>query len=480
MGKKNLKKNYIYNLSYQIILLLTPFITTPYISRVLGADGVGIVSYVESVASYFVLFAAMGITAYGQREISYVQDNKTERSRVFWNAKVLELITTAVALGVYIIFSINQENKVIYYVYTINIINVVTDITWFFQGLEEFKKITVRNLIIKLVGIIYVFTFIKKSEDVVVYAIGLTLFTFLGNALMWLYMPKYVVGINKVKLNPFKDVSVILALFLPAVATQVYTVLDKTMIGLITKDSFENGYYEQAMRISRMVLTVITSLGTVMIPRIGFHFQKDNKEEIRRLMYKSYRFVWFMGIPLCFGLIMISDNFVPWFFGPGYDKVAILLKILAFLIIAIGISTVSGSQYLIPTKREKEFNIAIISGAAVNLFMNIFLINILGCTGAAIASVAAESLISVIMLIMIRKELSIPTILYQGRNYFIAGIVMSLLLYFMNRYMAVSILNTIIMVICGAVSYIGILLIMKDSFLNECVTMVVNKLRKRN
>ena len=152
--KKSVKKNYFYNMVYQILLIVVPLVTMPYISRTLGSSRIGIVSYIESISSYFVLFATMGITTYGQREVSYYQDSKIRRSEIFWNAKVLEFITSLIVLILYIIFALFQVNKVIFMVLSINIIAVFFDVTWFFQGMEEFGVIILRNIIIKILQII--------------------------------------------------------------------------------------------------------------------------------------------------------------------------------------------------------------------------------------------------------------------------------------------------------------------------------------
>ena len=163
-SEKSIKKNYIFNLSYQILLLITPLITTPYVSRILGADGIGTVSYAESIVSYFVLFATMGITTYGQREISYVQQSVEKRSAVFWNTKILEFVTSGIMLIVYLIFALFQKNALIYIILSCNIIAVFFDISWFFQGLEEFGKIVLRNVIFKFINIAYIFTVVRTKD----------------------------------------------------------------------------------------------------------------------------------------------------------------------------------------------------------------------------------------------------------------------------------------------------------------------------
>lgn len=478
-SEKSIKKNYIFNLSYQILLLITPLITTPYVSRVLGADGIGTVSYAESIASYFVLFATMGITTYGQREISYVQQSVEKRSIVFWNTKILEFVTSGAMLVAYLIFAILQQQSIIYVIFAYNIIAVFFDVSWFFQGLEEFGKIVLRNVIFKLINIVYIFTFIRTKDDLILYVIGLTFFSALSNLSLWFYLPKYITKVEKSELHPFKNFKVVLGLFIPTIAIQVYTVLDKTMIGIITQDSFENGYYEQALKISKMVLTVVASLGTVMIPRIGYYFKEGDKSKIRDLMYRGYQFVWFLGIPLCFGLVMVSSNFVPWFFGSGYDKVADLLKMLAFLILAIGINNVTGMQYLIPTGREKLFTITVLIGAGVNFCLNSILIYFFQSVGAAVASVIAESTIAIVQIIMVRKELSPLEIVKRGKNYCIAGAVMVGVLFILDRYLTSGIVNTAILVISGACSYFIVLLVLRDQFFLTNVNTVMAKIKNK-
>ena len=242
MSPKSIKKNYIFNVAYQILTILTPLITAPYLSRVLQPDGIGRVSFAESIVSYFSLVAVMGISSYGQREISYVQNDVAKHSEVFWNAKILGFCTAGITIVIYIIFSLLQkENATLYLILTLNLVANFFDITWFFQGMEDFAKTVTRNAIVKIMQICYIFLFVKDKTD----------------------LPLYV-----------------LSLFIPSVAIQIYTVLDKTMIGVITGSEYENGYYEQAMKISKMLLVLVTSLSTVMVPRIGHLFENNKKDEI--------------------------------------------------------------------------------------------------------------------------------------------------------------------------------------------------------
>ena len=480
MSPKSIKKNYIFNVAYQVLVILTPLITAPYLSRVLQPDGIGRASFAESIVSYFSLVAVMGISSYGQREISYVQNDISKRSEVFWNAKILGFCTAGITIVIYIIFSLLQkENSTLYLILTLNLVANFFDITWFFQGMEDFAKTVTRNAIVKIMQICYIFLFVKDKTDLPLYVLGLGLFTMLGNLSLWPYLPKYITKVKLSALKPFKDFKVVLSLFIPSVAIQIYTVLDKTMIGIITGSEYENGYYEQAMKISKMLLVLVTSLSTVMVPRIGHLFENNKKDEIQRYMYRGYRFVWFLGIPMCLGIIMTADNFVPWFFGAGYEKVIPLLKILSLLIPLIGINNVSGTQYLVPTKRQNLFTLTVSIGAITNFCLNLVLIYFFKSIGAAIASLAAETIIPIVQLILLRKEISPLHVIKEGVHYYIAGAVMVAVLIPISDSLSPSVLHTLIITAIGAAVYFTVLLIEKDDFFISNINSLFKNIKIR-
>lgn len=475
MAQKSIKKNYIYNLTYQILTLIIPLIITPYLSRVFGAEGIGTCSYIDSISSYFVLFATLGLTTFGQREISYVQDDRRKRSTIFWETNIIELIASLFCIVAYVAFSFTQENTNMYLVLVLNLFSVIVNITWFFQGMEEFGKIVLRNIIFKIINIIYIFVFVKTKDDIVIYLFGVAFFELINNLSYWISVPQYIDKPIFKELHPSRHMKTVIALFVPTIAIQVYTVLDKTMIGIITKSSFENGYYEQASKIAKLVLTIVTSLGTVMIPRIGYHYNRGDNEIVKGYMYHAYKFVWFCGIPLTFGMIAVSSNFVPWFFGSGYDKVVSLLGILSFLILAIGINNVTGIQYLIPTKRENIFTATVIVGAAINFILNFFLIQTFQSMGAAIASVVAEMTIAIIQIYIIRKEIPPFEIVKCGVHYFIAGGIMFTVLMLIRNFFSPSIIHTLELVVIGGSIYGVMLLIMKDDFVLSNINKILKK-----
>lgn len=466
---KSIKRNYFYNTAYNVLAVITPLITAPYLSRVLEADGIGAASFVLSIATYFVLFGDLGTWGYGRREISYVQDDIEKRSIVFWEVVLLRVINTFIALAVYLaaVYFFAKSYHTLFLIYALQIFSIACDVGWIFSGLEEFGKIVFRNTLVRIMNISFVFMFIKTKSDLPLYVFGTIFFNLAGAVVMWKYLPAYVKKPDFKSLHPFRNIKTVLSLFIPGLAIQVYTVLDKTMIGIFTEGTFENGYYEQALKISRIVLALVTSLAGVMIPRIGYLFAKNDREQVSFLMYRSYKFVLCISIALCLGLIGISDNFVPWFFGRGYEKVAGLLKISSFIIVAIGINNATGIQYLIPTKRQHLFTYSVMIGAATNFTMNIILIRMYQSYGAIIASVAAETLITAVQFFMIRGEISTRRIILSGMNYYIAGGIMLAVLFFMSDRLTPSPVHTFMMIFTGAVVYVSLLFVLRDKFFLE-------------
>lgn len=474
MSGKSVKRNYIYNVAYQILVLVTPLVTTPYVSRVLGADNIGKVSYESSAASYFVMLAALGTGLYGSREISYMQGSLENRTKVFWNIAALRGICSFVSLFVYILYAFEIRNgNPLCLIMAVSIATSAIDITWFFQGMEDFSRIIVKNLILKIADIVFIFVFVNSRDDILLYALSGTLMPALAHLSLWPSLRTAVEKRNVKDIRPFSDFKVILSLFIPTIAVSIYTILDKIIIGLVDSSGFENGYYEQAVKISKMTLTLLTALGTVMVPRIGNCYMHNEMQAVRRYMYRSYRFAWFLGIPLCLGVIGISDNLVPWFFGDGYHQVAVLLKVLPLLIPAIGISNVTGVQYLIPTQRQNLFTATVIIGSAANMALNAVFVPKLFAMGAALASVITEMTVAVIQLILVRKELHFQDIAGHMPKYASAGMVMLAAVRIENFFFCPSVVNTAVMISSGAAVYGLMLLILRDDFFISYLKMII-------
>ncbi len=474
--------NYIYNLIYQVFILVVPLITTPYISRVLMADGIGKYSFTLSISNYFVLFAALGFSVYGQREIARHENDVLERTKTFWEIIIMRSFPTMLAVGLNILLwtlHIYNEYSSLMLVWCLTILATIFDIGFFFQGCEEFGKLTIRNVIVKCLTIASVFIFVKKSDDVWIYVLCLSAGTFLSNISLWVLMPRRLMRVSAANLKPLRHLKPALRLFLPSVATTVYTVLDKTLIGFIVPGTFEetletgekiiksyanveNGYYEQAEKIVKLMLTLLTSLGTVMMPRNAKEAQENDRIALRKNINNACSYTWVLGVPLMFGVAAVAPALVPWFLGPGYSKCILLIQIFSPLILIVGFSNVFGIQYLIPTGQDKKYTIAIVSGAIANLCLNCFMIYFWWSAGAIIASLGAELLITVLMGFMIRKEIDIKTILKAAIKPLIAGTIMFFSVYFTCINIEASILNTILLVLEGIGIYGLLIIVLKD------------------
>lgn len=478
MSKKNIAKNYLYNLGYQILALVLPLITTPYLSRVLGAENIGIYSYTLSITTYFILFGSLGVSMYGQREIAYVQDDLKKRSCTFFEIFIMKCITLSISLGLfYLSFCLDGQYHLYYLILILEIIANIVDISWYFQGLEEFKKTVIRNSLVKLISVVCIFLFVKSSNDLSKYFVIYVLSTFLGNLSLWMYMPRYV-KIQKVKsLNIKRHIKPALMLFIPQIATQVYTVLDKTMIGAIVSNKSEVGYYEQAQKIVKLLLTLATSLGTVMMPRIASTFARGNRKKVKEYMNKSFAFIMMIAMPLTFGIISTARNFVPLFYGPGYEKVTPLLCVISPIIVLIGLSNVTGTQYLLPTKQQNKYTISVIIGATINFILNFILIKKYASLGASIATVFAEFSVTLVQFILIRKEIKIGDIIKLTYKYLISSIIMFYISMLVSHFIINNLLSILAQVAISIISYFGVLILLKDKMIIEGINFLKQKLK---
>lgn len=479
MAKKSITKNYIYNLTYQILIILLPIITTPYLSRVLGAENIGIYSYTLSIVTYFILFGSLGISMYAQREIAYVQEDKYKRSKIFWEILMLRIVTLTFSMIIYYFTYVNGTQYNTYYkILLVEIIANCFDISWYFQGMEDFKKTVFRNTLVKITSIALIFLFVKCPEDLAKYFIIYVVSNFIGNISLWLYIPQILDKIKIKELQPFKHLKPTIGLFIPQIAIQVYTLLDKVMIGVIIDDKSEVGYYDQAQKIIKMLLTVVTSLGTVMIPRMANSFANGNMKQIKEYMKKSFRFVYIISIPMIFGIIAVANKFVPVFFGDGYEKVAIIMKVICPILLIIGLSNVIGSQYLLPTKRQKEFTISVTCGAITNFIINLMIIRRCGAIGASIGTVIAETIVTAIQIYFVRKDINLRESLNISKNYIMASILMFVIVVIAGIIIKNNLASIILQGIIGVGVYIIILYVIKDEFFMQLMKSVKNKIKR--
>ena len=466
----SLKKNIAISTLYQILLIILPIVTAPYIARVLGPDQSGVYDYTTSIMTYFAMFAALGTASYGVREIARVRDDAAMRSKLFWEIELMTVMTSSVCI-------LTPQYKTIYLVLTMGLLSTMFDISWFFAGMEQFKYTVTKNAACKLIGVILMFLFVKKQEDLLLYVIIIISSTMIGNLSMWLYVPRFV---EKVDFRTFtfrKHFHETLIYFVPTVATSVYTVLDRTLIGVITNNKAENGCYHYAMQIVNMMKALtFSSLNMVLGSRLSFLFAEKKYDEIKEKIADSTNYILFMGIGICFGMIGVAKRFVPVFLGAGYDRVVTMLILMSPIVIIIGISNCLGSQYYTPAGYRKLSARYIITGAVVNLLLNLVLIPKFWGYGAIVASLIAEGVITILYLKNCNGYLRVSTIIKDSWKKLIAGLIMLIVIKVLDVIISSDIAALFVEVAVGFTVYLTVVTLLRDSFMTD---LVMGKILKR-
>lgn len=312
---------------------------------------------------------------YGQREIAYARENKVKRKRIFLEIIIFRFITMFISILIYYFTYANHgEYQEYYQILILYLLAAAFDISWFFQGMEEFKKTVSRNVIVRIASVCAIFIFVKNEGDLSKYLLIYSLADLLGNLSLWLYLPKYLKGAEVKHLSIRRHMIPILLLFIPQIAVKLYNIVDKTMIGYMVADKTELGNYEEAYKVINVLFTVVSSLGVVMIPRIASVFATGNRKKVNEYLIKSFQFTFLLAFPMMMGIITISKEFVPIFLGEGYEKAAMIINLLAPMIVLMRYYQCNWDTIYVAnkeTKRIYHFDISrIISKYYIKFFVN--------------------------------------------------------------------------------------------------------------
>ena len=324
-----------------------------------------------------------------------------------------------------------------------------------------------------------VFSFLsKRGEDLAKYLLIYSLADLLGNISLWLYLPKYLKGYEVKNLNIGRHMIPIILLFIPQIAIKLYNIVDKTMIGYMITNKAELGNYEEAYKVINVLFTVVSSLGIVMVPRIASVFATGDKEKLNEYIMKSFRFIFFLAFPMMMGIITISKEFVPIFLGEGYETAASIINALAPMILFCGITNVIGTQYLLPTKKQKEYTISIVAGLIVNIIFNLILIPFLGAFGAAVVTTMSQLVVVLVQVYYIKKQLDISYAFRSGKKYLIASLVMFAMCMITGLIVLEGIFSVIAKMLVGGITYFLVLIILRDKYVYEVRDIVKRQLKR--
>lgn len=473
-------KNYLYNVVYQILLLLVPLITVPYISRVLGPELVGINSYTNSWMTFFMLVGQMGIALYGNREVAYHRENPIERSKIFWGIELLQVITITCALIAYLgaVLLFSTTFKEYFLLQSFWIIAAGVDVSWYFMGVENFQRIVFRNMLVKLASVALIFLVVKGNNDLGKYIALLGLSNLVGNLTLWPYLKDEIKWVPISTWHPFRHFYPALLLFVPTITTQVYLVVNRLMLGRMSTQS-QLGQFQYTDQIIKVILAVVTASGQVMLPHIANKFSKSDVKGIRDSLYNSFDFITAIAIPMMFGIMAIAKQFAPWFLGKQFNDAGILMMIEAPVILFIGWSNVTGTQYLMPINRTKEYTVSVTVGAVINVIANLFLIALWGARGATLATDISEFAVAAVQLVYIRQTISRRKLFGQMWKYLLSGGIMFIITYRLAMIMNMTIPNLAIEVIIGAVIYIIGIFILRAPVINQAIALINSRKAKR-
>lgn len=450
---KQVNKNFIYNIIYQIFIYLIPLISVPYISRVLGVNNVGIYSYTYSIVYYFMLAAMLGINNYGSRTIAKCKEDKKKRSYEFCSIYTLQILLCILMLILYIsgIFIFSNQYKIILLIQTIFLISVIFDINWFFFGIEKFKLTISRNVIIKLISLILIFIFVKHDTDLWKYTLIMAGSTLLSQLYLWMYIRKYIEPIKIKFKDIFKHLKKCIVLFVPVIAYSIYRVMDKTMIGSIASTT-ELGFYENAEKIINIPGSFITALGTVMLPYMSKNHDED-EDKFNKKLYNSFKLCLCFIVPMVFGLLAVGDTFSSLFFGPEFYKSGNIIRILSIGVLFTSIANVIRTNYLIPKEKDKIYVTSTILGAIFNLILNCIFIPRYGAYGACIGTLTAEFIVMFYQIIMVRKNIPLLDLIKLLISYLVKGLVIFIILIIISLLIKNELILLITQVIVAIIIY---------------------------
>lgn len=448
-------------------MIIIPIITIPYISRVLGKSGVGTNTFTNTVVQYFILLGSLGVTLYGNREIAYHQKNKEKRSAIFWEIAFLRFCSIGLAIGIFGIFLFFvHENFEIYLLQSIALVAAAFDISWYFMGMENFKRTVTRNFIVQILSLVAIFTLVKTQQDLWLYVLIVTGAALLGNLSLWLYLPKEV---YKPTLSAFynikKHIAPTLLLFFPQIAVSIYLLLNKLMLGILDS-TVASGFFAQSDSIIRVSFTIVTSLSTVMMPRISAMFMKNDIEGIKKQLKLSITIMLGLAFPLSFGILAIAQDFAPWFFGVDFTQVGVLMMLEAPIIIFLSMGSLFGTQYLIPTKRTRILTLSYIYGALINFIANLVIIPFYSVEGAIVVAVVTEAIVTFYQMYHVREEFDYKYMFQGTWKYLVSGMIMFGVVSYMTSLITITTSHLFAIIFLGILVYtIGNIILKSDIYL---------------
>jgi O-antigen/teichoic acid export membrane protein len=477
----SLKKNAFYSIILRTLNVIFPLITYPYIARIINPEGIGKIEFVSSFIQYFVLIAQIGIPIYGIKACAKHRHDKKILTRTFQEIAVINIVAIFVSYLILIIVlaSVEQLQNYgqLFLVFSFTILMSCSSVEWFYQAIEDYKYITIRSIFVKVISLILIFILINSSDDYVLYAVLLVIGTSLNSIFNLVNLRKHInIFENSGRMQFSQHFQAISTLFILSISTSLYVNLDKILLGFISGDEYV-GFYSISNRIVKLVLTVITSISIVMLPRLSHYESTGKKLVANELIRKIVDLLLFISIPATFGIILLSKPIILLFAGSSYTPSILSLQILAPLLIFISLSNFLGIQVLVSLGKEKWTLLSTLLASFLNITINLLLIPHLNQIGTSIASSITELFVILLQILIVSKLITnlinkknIILYIFASISFFITSLyILSLV---DNLY-----ISSIIIVFLSTTIYGTILLLFKNYWIKEFLS-ALNKIFK--
>lgn len=467
------KKNFAFQFVYQVIILVVPLIVSPYLTRTLGSNSLGVYTYTYSIAYYFVVFAMLGINRHGQRIIAQRKHDFLLLRKTFWSLYFLHFVASVLSLAFYLLYVIFicKSDVDIALIQAIYVFSAAVDITWLFYGLEKFRIVAIRNAVVKLLETICIFCFVKDASDTGIYTLIMSASVCLGQVVM---MPQVIRAIPPVRFNVkdvLEHVKPMITLFAAVVAATLYTVFDKTLLGILSNND-NVAFYEYSDKIIKIPRTFITVISNVLFPKACMYAAEKNYDKMRKNMEYSLLFTYFIGFASFFGLAAVADLFAATYYGEAFSICGKVMVSMCPLILIIGLGETVRSSFVYPLKMDSVMVKILTANAIVNLVASCLLIPVIGIYGAVVGTIAAESVGLIAELYLCRKLISIKAFFKKGIPFALFGFIMYVGIRIVAYFIDGSITALLVQILVGFVLYMLMTLIY-GLFFNDLMKQVI-------
>lgn len=477
----SVKYNFLMNFILGASQFIFPIITFPYISRVLLAEGSGKVTFAASVANYFLMVASLGIPTYGIRACAQVRDDKQQLSKTAHELLLINLVTTLLVTITYVICILCdprfRTDETLFLINGINIVLNMFGMNWLFQALEQYDYITIRSLVFKIISVFLMVTFVHEKSDYTTYG-AITVFASVGSNILNLFRARHYIQFKWLgNYHIIKHIKPILILFAQSLAVSIYTNLDIVMLGFMKTD-VDVGYYNAAVKVKTILVSLVSSLGSVLLPRMSYYAKENMSEKFYETMSMALNFTALIAFPLSIYFSMFSEECIRFLAGNGYSGAVLAMRIITIAIIPIGLTGILGIQVLTAIEKEKYVLYSVIVGAVLDFFLNLLLIPRFGATGASLATTIAEFSVLVVQLIYTRDLISQIKNQWRWKRYLLLSVPAAFFSYLVERLAVGNVfMELVVSSFVFFLIYFAEMLLLKDVFAVETIELIKSKFK---